>query len=78
MGILILILLLILAATGGLFLVLKVALGVALGLFLGVALIGALIAWQVRRALFGPRRRWRRVRGSRVEVLDQGHWHSDR
>jgi membrane protein implicated in regulation of membrane protease activity len=78
MGILILILLLILAATGGLVLVLKVALGVALGLFLGVALIGALVAWQVRRALFGPRRRWRRVRGSRIEVLERGDWHSDR
>ena len=78
MALLILILLLILAATGGLVLVLKVALGVALGLFLGVALIGALIAWQVRRALFGPRRRWRRVRGSRVEILDRGHWDSNR
>ena len=72
------ILLLILAATGGLVLALKIALGVALGLFLGVALVGALIAWQIRRALFGPRQRWRRVRGSRVEVLDRERWHSDR
>ena len=70
MGILILILLLILAATGGLVLALKIA--------LGVALVGALIAWQIRRALFGPRQRWRRVRGSRVEVLDRERWHSDR
>ncbi|HEY3209681.1 MAG TPA: hypothetical protein VGL18_07775 [Actinomycetota bacterium] len=71
MAILILLLLLILAATGGLVLALKIALGVALGLFLGVALVGALIAWRVKRALFGPRQRWRRIPGSRVEVLDR-------
>jgi hypothetical protein len=76
--IVILLLLLILAATGGLVLALKIALGVALGLFLGVALIGALVAWRVRRALFGPRPRWRRVRGSRVEVLDRDSGHSQR
>jgi len=74
----ILLLLLILAATGGLVLALKIALGVALGLFLGVALIGALVAWRVRRALFGPRPRWRRVRGSRVEVLDRDSRHYQR
>jgi hypothetical protein len=74
MGILILILLLLLALTGGWFLlkvVLGVALGVVLGLFLAVALLGAVVAWRIRRALYGPRPRWRRVRGSRVEVLDR-------
>ena len=74
MAILILILLIVLAATGGLILALKIALGVALGLFLGVALLGALVAWRIRRALFGQSPRWRRVRGSRVDVLDRDHW----
>ena len=65
-------LLIALLVTGTLTFVLKVALGVALGLILGIALAGALVAWRVRRALFGPRRQWRRVRGSsRVEVLDR-------
>jgi membrane protein implicated in regulation of membrane protease activity len=76
--IVILVLLLILAATGGLFLALKIALGVALGLFLGVALVGAVVAWRIRRALFGPRPRWRRIRGSRVEVLDRDPSRYDR
>lgn len=71
MVILILVLLILLAATGGLVLALKIAVGVALGLFLGIALVGALIAWRIRRAMFGPRPRWRRIRGSRVEVLDR-------
>jgi membrane protein implicated in regulation of membrane protease activity len=71
MFLLVLILLIILAATSGLVLALKIAVGVALGLFLGVALVGALIAWQIRRALFGRNPKWRRVRGSKVEVLDQ-------
>jgi membrane protein implicated in regulation of membrane protease activity len=78
MAILILILLIVLAATGGLVLALKIALGVALGLFLGVALLVALVAWRVRRALFGPKRRWHRIRGSRVEVLDRDYRHYDR
>lgn len=71
MIIFVLILLILLAATGGLVLALKIALGVALGLFLFVALVGALVTWRIRRALFGPRQRWRRIRGSRVEVLDR-------
>jgi hypothetical protein len=75
---LVLILLILLAATGGLFLALKIAVGVALGLFLGVALVGALVAWQIRRALFGRNPRWRRVRGSKVEVLDREPWRADR
>jgi membrane protein implicated in regulation of membrane protease activity len=66
-----LIILILLALTGALSFVLKVALGVALGLFLGVALVGALIAWRIRRALFGGRSQWRRVHGSRIEVLDR-------
>jgi membrane protein implicated in regulation of membrane protease activity len=78
MVLLILVLLLVLAATGGLVLALKIAIGVALGLFLAVALIGALVAWRVKRALFGPNPRWRRVRGSRVEVLDRGPRRTDR
>jgi membrane protein implicated in regulation of membrane protease activity len=77
MAMLILILLIILAATGGLFLALKIAVGVALGLFLGIALVVALIAWRIRRALFGSRPRWRRVQGSRVDVLDRDHWRTD-
>jgi len=76
--IVVLLLLLILAATGGLVLALKIAVGVALGLFLGVALVGGLIAWRVKRALFGPRPRWRRVRGSQVEVLDRDSRHYQR
>jgi membrane protein implicated in regulation of membrane protease activity len=71
-ALLVLMLLIILAATGGLFLALKIAVGVALGLFLGIALIGALVYWRVKRALFGPNPRWRRVPGSKVEVLDRG------
>ncbi len=78
MVIVVLLLLLILAATGGLVLALKIAVGVALGLFLGVVLVGALIAWRVKRALFGPRPRWRRVRGSQVEVLDRDSRHYQR
>ena len=71
MALLLFILLLIaLAVTGGLMFVLKVALGVALGLLIGVALVGALVAWRIRRVLWGPRgRRWRR--SSRVQVLDR-------
>jgi membrane protein implicated in regulation of membrane protease activity len=65
------IILILLALTGALTFVLKVAVGVALGIFLGIALVGALIAWRVRRALFGPRSRWRQVRGSSIEVLDR-------
>jgi membrane protein implicated in regulation of membrane protease activity len=72
MGLFILILILILALTGALTFVLKVALGVALGLFLAVVLIASLIGWRIRRALLGPRKDWRRVRGSRIEVLRRG------
>lgn len=75
---LLLIILILLAATGALTFVLKVAAGVALGLFLGVALVGGLVAWRIRRAISGSGPRWRRVRGSRVEVLDQDHRPYDR
>jgi hypothetical protein len=69
--VLLVIILILLALTGALTFVLKVALGVALGLFLGIVLVGGLIAWRVRRTLFGDRTRWRRVQGSRIEVLDR-------
>jgi hypothetical protein len=72
--VLLVIILILLALTGLLRVVLGVALGVALGIFLGAVLVGALIAWRVRRALFGSRSRWRRVQGSggsRIEVLDR-------
>ena len=65
MGLFLLILLLILIATGSLLSVLKVALGVALGVFLGVALLGAFIGWRVRRALLGAG--YRRPMGRRPE-----------
>ncbi|MBA3553011.1 MAG: hypothetical protein H0W27_09110 [Actinobacteria bacterium] len=65
--------LLVLAITGTLWAVLKVAVGVAVGLFLGFVLIAGLIAWRVRKALRGPQERWRRVPGSsRIEVLRPG------
>jgi membrane protein implicated in regulation of membrane protease activity len=71
MALLLLILLIVLAVTGSLMFVLKVALGVALGLVIGVALAAVLVGWRIRRALWGPRRRWqRRGASSRVEVLD--------
>ena len=69
-----LILLVVLAAAAGILgTVVKVALGVALGIFAGFVLIASLIAWRVRRALRGGGREsgWRRVPGSRVEVLDR-------
>jgi Flp pilus assembly protein TadB len=69
-----LILLLILAAAAGVLgVVVKVALGVALGIFAGFVFIAWFIAWRFRRVLRGAGRdpRWRRVRGSRVEVLDR-------
>jgi heme A synthase len=75
---LLLIILIVLAVTGALTFVLKVALGVALGLFLGIALLGALIAWRIRRALRGSETRWRRVPGSHVEVLDRESWRDER
>ncbi len=73
--VLFLILLLILAATGALWTAFQVALGVALGVFLAVLLLGAIVGWRIRRALWGGSRpgglRWRRVPGSRIEVLDR-------
>lgn len=73
-----LIILIVLAVTGALTFVLKVALGVALGLFLAVALLGGLVAWRIRRAFLGSGPRWRRVPGSRVEVLDRDSWRNER
>jgi ABC-type nickel/cobalt efflux system permease component RcnA len=69
--IVLLLILVLLAVTGTLAFVLKVALGVALGLILAVAISGFLVAWRLRRMVFGPRSRWRRVgRSSHIEVLD--------
>ena len=62
--------LLVLAITGILGFVLKVALAVAIGIVLAVVLLGSLAAWRMRRALFGPTPRWRRIPRSRVEVLE--------
>ena len=72
MGLLVfLVLLVLLAAAGVLGFIIKVAFAVALGVFLGIALIGAVVAWRVRRFFRGPRPpRWRRPRGSQIEVLD--------
>ncbi|HEX9236375.1 MAG TPA: hypothetical protein VF972_08850 [Actinomycetota bacterium] len=74
--VLVLILLLILAAAAGVLgLVAKVALGVALGFVAAFLVLAWLVSWRIRRFLFGPvrRPRWRRVRGSRVEILDRPH-----
>jgi membrane protein implicated in regulation of membrane protease activity len=75
MGVLILILLIVLlAAAGVLGFVVKVALGVALGLVAAFALLAWTMKRRIQRALWGPPpRRSRRVRGSRVEVLDRRH-----
>ncbi len=72
MGLVIVLLFLVLAAAlGVLGIIVKVALGVALGVFFGLALAAWLVVWRIRRALFGRRQRWRRVPGSRVEVLER-------
>ena len=76
MGLLIILLLVLAAALGVLGIIVKVALGVALGIFLGFALVAAVLTWRVRRAIWGPRNRWRRVRGrtgSRIDILDRDH-----
>ena len=71
MGVVVLLLLVLLAAMGVLGFVLKLAVAVALGVVLAVVLIAYLVTWRVRRALFGRKPRWRRLPGSRVEVLDR-------
>lgn len=72
MALLLFLLLILAALTGALASVLKIAAGVALGLFVGVALVATFAAWRIRRAVFGPRPpRWRRIPGSRVEVLER-------
>jgi membrane protein implicated in regulation of membrane protease activity len=50
MGVFLLLLLVVLAATGALFAVLKIAFAVALGVFLAVIAVGAYAAWRFRRA----------------------------
>ena len=58
-----LIVLLLLIATGALWLVVKVAVGVALGLLLAVAVIAGFVWWRIRRALRGSGNDWRQVQG---------------
>ncbi len=71
--VLLLILLLLLAAAAGILgTVVKVALGVALGIVAGFGLIAWFIVRRVRRALYRQSPGWRRVGGSRVEVLERG------
>ena len=65
--------LLVLAITGILGFVLKVAVAVAIGVVLAVVLLASLAAWRIRRTLFGPSPRWRRIPHSRGEVLEPPH-----
>ena len=62
--------LLVLAITGILGFVLKLAVAIAVGVVLAVVLLASLAAWRIRRTLFGPSTRWRKIPGSRVEVLE--------
>jgi membrane protein implicated in regulation of membrane protease activity len=50
-----LLLLLLLIATGAIWVVLKIALGVALGLFLVLAVLAAIVWWRVRKAMTPPK-----------------------
>src|SRR5580765_6549948 len=50
MALIVLVLLILLIATGALFAVLKIALAVALGVFLALIAVGTYVAWRVRRA----------------------------
>ncbi len=72
MAVLILILL-ILAITGALGFILKVAVAVAVGIVLAAVLLVSLAAWRIRRSILGPTGRWRRIPRSRVEVLEPRH-----
>jgi predicted lysophospholipase L1 biosynthesis ABC-type transport system permease subunit len=54
MAVVLLVLLVVLIATGALFAVVKIAFAVAVGVFLGLLALGAFVAWRVRRA-------WRRA-----------------
>lgn len=73
MALFLILLLLLATAAGVLGTVVKVALGVALGLVGAFVLIAWIIGWRIRKVLNGSGRgpRWRKVRGSRVEVLDR-------
>jgi hypothetical protein len=77
MALFIVLMLILAAAAGILGTVAKVALGVALGLVAGFVLIAWVAVWRIRRAVFGGGRsrgpRWRRIRGSSVEILDPSH-----
>ena len=55
-----LVLLVVLIATGALFAVLKIAFAVAMGVFLGLLALGAFLAWRFRRA-------WRRAMNAPVQ-----------
>jgi membrane protein implicated in regulation of membrane protease activity len=50
-----LLLLIVLIATGAFWLVLKIALGVALGVFLGILAIAAFAWWRFRKAMTPPK-----------------------
>ena len=50
MGLVLLLLLIVLAFTGVLWFIVKVAVAVALGIFLGLVLLAAFVGWRVRRA----------------------------
>jgi len=50
MGLVLLLLLIVLAFTGVLWFIVKVAVGVALGIFLGLVLVAAFAGWRIRRA----------------------------
>ncbi len=54
MAVVLILLLVLLIATGALFAVVKIAFAVAMGVFLGLLALGAFMAWRVRRA-------WRRA-----------------
>jgi heme A synthase len=66
----VILILLLLAITGILGFVLKLAVAIAVGIVLAVVLLASLAAWRIRRTLFGPSSRWRRIPRSRVEVLE--------
>src|SRR5206468_10798166 len=72
--IVLILILVLLAVSGILGFVVKVALGVAIGLILAVAIGGWLVSWRIRRLLKGPRSRWRPARGSSstIACLDRG------
>ena len=70
-----LLLLILLIATGAFWLVLKIALGVALGVFLGIVALVALVMWRVRRAIRPPK--GSTGRRSEITIDYRPDYHSD-